>query len=73
MRDHRPYNRRSSIEAIGLRGFELGRPLDLGPGDDRYVEAVMRAGGFAAVRRVHGAIYFAARERDGVVRTWMQP
>lgn len=46
MREHRPYNRRSSPEAVGLRTSELGKPLDLGPGDDRYVRAVMAQGGF---------------------------
>lgn len=52
MSDHRPYRRRSSPEAVSLRTSELGKPLELGPGDDRYVKAVMKAGGFHYTTRL---------------------
>lgn len=68
MSDHRPYRRRPQPEIIGLRTSELGRPLDLGPGDDRYVDHCLERGGFASFVRHAGRILFG---HGG--RVWMQP
>jgi hypothetical protein len=61
MSDHRPYRRRSSPEDVGLRTSELGRPLDLGPGDDRYVREVLKLGGFHYVTKLPDGRYVEVR------------
>lgn len=53
--------------------YMLGRRELPANDDGGYVARCLDAGGFAVSRRVHGAVYFAARERDGMVRTWRQP
>lgn len=51
-----------------LRTAELGKPLDLGEGDYRYIQACLNAGGFASSTRVKGKIVFGHAGK-----AWVQP
>lgn len=64
----RPALRRTSSIAQ-LRTSELGKPLDLGEGDQRYVDAVLRAGAFASMARLNdGRVIFGHAGKS-----WVRP
>ena len=69
MRESRPYNRRASLAAVAVRGEQAGKPLELGPGDPRYVAACIKLGGFASAARTEtGRLVFV-----WAGQSWMQP
>ena len=53
------YTFRRDLGAV--RTAELGKPLELGPGDQRYVDAVLRAGGFRYLIKLPNGKYAEVR------------